>query len=76
MTDYDALEKRLRELDECRRLLGWVWHRSNAGCFSHKRSERDKALSDVNYWTEKYRRDWATASGAKYDGREWYGESP
>jgi hypothetical protein len=43
-----------QQLTEARELLKWVFETSRAGCFSRKRSERDRALSDINYRTEKY----------------------
>lgn len=43
-----------KQLEEARALLKWVFERSREGCFSRKRSERDRALSDINYRTEKF----------------------
>lgn len=64
------------ELAHLRRLAGWVFYRSRAGLFSAKRSERDAALSDVNYWTEKYRDFWNGEPGPIQSGRIWCGERP
>lgn len=63
------------ELEEARRVLAFVFHRSNAAMFSAKRSERDGALSDVNYWTEKYRRFWKPPLPPARD-RIWCGQRP
>lgn len=35
-------------------VLKWVYQRSKDGCFSRKRSERDRALSDINRYTERF----------------------
>lgn len=40
---------------EMRQVLRRCYDLSRAGCFSRKRSERDKALADINRITEKYR---------------------
>jgi hypothetical protein len=64
------------DVDELRRLLGWVFARSRYGCFTAKRSERDAALSDINYWTEPYSDFWKSPSNEARDGRVWGGESP
>jgi hypothetical protein len=64
------------EVEELRRLLGWVYHRTRFGCFSLKRSERDKALSDVNFHTSHYGSHWSSPSNPTQSGRIWSGESP
>ena len=65
------------ELDEARRLLAWVYHRSRHGCFSFRRSQRDAALSDVNYWTEKFAGYWRPTEVKTYSrDRTWCGEQP
>lgn len=63
------------ELEEARRVLAFVYHRSRFGLFSFKRSQRDKALSDVNYWTEKYGQYWQPPLPPSRD-RLWCGERP
>lgn len=63
------------ELNEARRVLAFVFHRSKFGLFSFKRSQRDKALCDVNYWTEKYSSFWKPALPPSRN-RVWFGESP
>lgn len=55
-------------------LLAWVYHRTRTGLFSFRRSERDKALSDVNYWTQKYAGAWTPSE--RDPNRIWCGESP
>jgi hypothetical protein len=40
--------------EDPREVLKWVYQRSKWGCFSRKRSERDRALSDINRYTEKF----------------------
>jgi hypothetical protein len=65
-----------QQLDEARRLLAWVYHRSRQGCFSFRRSVRDAALSDVNYWTEKYSQYWKPGSFSYSRERIWCGEYP
>lgn len=64
------------DVESLRRLLGWVFHRSRSGCFSRSRGERDRALSDVNAWTEPYAQYWRSPSNPEQDGRRWGGESP
>jgi len=64
------------ELIYLRRLAGWVFYRSRNGLFSFKRSERDASLSDVNYWTEKYRDYWDGVPAPIQSGRVWCGEHP
>lgn len=63
------------ELQEARRVLAFVYHRSKFGLFSFKRSQRDKALSDVNYWTEKYGVYWQPPLPPDRN-RIWTGEQP
>lgn len=65
-----------QELAEARRLLAWVFFRTRHGCSSFKRSERDAALSNVNYWTEKYRGYWQPSTTAISRDRIWCGERP
>jgi hypothetical protein len=66
-----------QEVAELRRLLGWVYHRSRHGCFSFKRSQRDGALSDINYWTADFAQHWQPPGGrAAARDRIWCGESP
>lgn len=64
------------ELAEARRILGWVHHRTRNGCFSRKRSERDAALSDVNFWTQKYAQCWQSGRGQIDPNAQWFGETP
>lgn len=66
----------MNELDEARRLLAWVFFRTRHGCSSFKRSERDKALSDVNYCTEKYRDYWKPSDTQISRDKLWCGEKP
>lgn len=63
------------ELDEARRVLAFVFHRSKFGLFSFRRAQRDAALSDVNYWTEKYSRFWRPPLPPDRH-RVWCGERP
>lgn len=64
------------EVEELRRLLGWVAKRARAGAFSLKRSERDQALVDISYHTSDYAHHWVSPKNPDNDGRVWYGESP
>jgi hypothetical protein len=64
------------ELEELQRLLGWVNARTRAGCFSHKRSERDAALADVNAATQAYEQYWTSSKNPTGNGRVWFGEKP
>lgn len=63
------------ELEEARRVLAFVYHRSKFGLFSNKRSLRDAALADVNYWTEQFRRFYTPPLPPSRDCT-WCGESP
>jgi hypothetical protein len=63
------------QLAEARRRLAWVYHRSRNGLFSHKRSERDAALSDINGWTADFDKYW-TPSQAADPNSQWFGERP
>jgi len=63
------------ELAEARRVLAFVFHRSKFGLFSFRRSQRDQALSDVNYWTEKYGVYWQPPLPPDRN-RIWCGERP
>jgi hypothetical protein len=66
-----------QELEFLRRLLGWVFERTRHGCSSFKRSERDAALSDVNYWTEEYRTHYTGGRIMPISrDRVWCGETP
>jgi len=64
------------QLKEARELLAWVFYRSRHGCSSFKRSERDAALSDINYWTERFRDYWQPSVTAISRDRIWCGEHP
>ena len=66
----------MTEVEELRRLLGWVAKRARAGCFSHKRTERDQALADISAHTGDYAHYWTSAKNPDNSGRVWYGESP
>lgn len=57
-------------------LLAWVYHRTRAGLFSFKRSERDKTLSDVNFWTQKYSHHWKPSECNRNPNSIWFGEMP
>ncbi len=57
-------------------LLGWIYHRTRAACFSHKRSERDKALSDVNHLTQQFQNCWNGEAATRDPNRDWCGEQP
>lgn len=63
------------ELQEARRVLAFVYHRSKFGLFSFRRRVRDAALSDVNYWTEKFGVFWQPPLPPTRD-RVWNGERP
>lgn len=62
-------------LQEARRVLAFVFHRTNTALFSNRRAERDAALADVNYWTEQFRRFWKPPLPPARD-RIWTGERP
>jgi hypothetical protein len=55
-------------------LLAWVYHRTRNGLFSFKRSERDKALSDVNFATQQYVGAWTPIE--RDPNKIWMGEQP
>lgn len=55
-------------------LLAWVYHRTRTGLFSPKRSERDQALADVNYWTQKHAGTWTPSE--RDPNKIWCGEMP
>lgn len=59
---------------ELRRVLAWVYHRTRTGLFSQKRSERDKALSDVNAATQQYDAAWTPSE--RDPNKIWCGEQP
>lgn len=62
--------------DEEKRLLGWIYHRSRNGLFSFRRSERDKALSDINHQCSKYHACWDGQAAKADPNHEWMGERP
>ena len=64
------------ELQELRRLLGWIYNRTSAGCCSRKRSERDAALSDVCHFTQPFQHCWDGTSGPRDPNHLWFGEQP
>lgn len=55
-------------------LLAWIYHRTRTGLFSFKRSERDKALSDVNAATQEYSGTWTPSE--RDPNKIWCGEKP
>lgn len=61
---------------ELQRLLGWIYHRSRNGLFSMRRSERDKALSDINHQCGKFHACWDGAAAKSDPNHEWMGEKP
>jgi hypothetical protein len=64
------------ELAMAKRILGWVFWRSRHGVSSFKRSERDAALSDINYWTEKYCNEYKTTEPKLNARGLWCGDRP
>lgn len=57
-------------------LLGWIYHRSSNGLFSMKRSERDKALSDINHEVAKFGQCWDGKAAKTDPNHIWMGERP
>lgn len=63
------------ELQQARRLLGWIFQRTNAACVSRKRSERDAALSDVCHFTQPFQQCY-DGPGPRDPNHQWFGEQP
>lgn len=61
---------------DAQRLLGWIYHRTRAACFSRKRSERDAALSDVNHFTQRFGHCWTGEAASRDPNHAWMGEHP
>lgn len=55
-------------------LLAWIHHRTRAALFSRSRRERDRALADVNYWTQRFAGAWTPVE--RDPNRQWCGETP
>lgn len=63
------------QLEEARRLLGFVYHRSRSALFAIGTRGFGNALSDINNFTSKYAKCWSS-SRPQDSLRQWFGETP
>lgn len=65
-----------QQLDDARRVLAWVYDRSRRGLNSFKRSERDRALSDLNHATQPWHEYLNPEPMPRQKDHDWFGEQP